>query len=752
MSRPRIALARRIRWVALAFVVSACTQSSISSTGSAPPRLETTTTVSLQPAPPPSGPPVSGAAVVPTGSAVWTLANIGGGGAMNSPVIAPSGTWAVGTDLSGLALSDNQGASWRVIGEVQGLTATHVASLAVRPDSGQWIIGTDRGVFVASSDGSTVAASTGLDQFSYIGGVAVASDPNVVYVAAHPGFDQLSPRIYRSSDGGATFASRGALDPTLRIVNLVASPSNPDELLAVTGTSRFVDSSPSQVWRSVDGGSTWAQMDPANGTVLSVAYDVAQPTRIYVTTATTFEQGGLYASDDGGANWETLTTDHAGFIWLDHANAAHLRLLDLGTQFPWEERRGVFDSTDGGRTWRQLGPLTNWDSGWSKAEWVFESGLQGDHQSLGASPNNPDVLLWTTSQFTFASTDGGVTFHKVTSAGTPGALTSTGLDNVIPFTVATSPSDPNLVIAGLFDVGCVRSTNRGATWWPCNQPLLTGKWVGQGGNVPAIAFDPVEPSRVWAAMGGDLGDGNEIVRSDGGGEAGTWTPNSVGLPPGSLTTSLAVIETAVPDERDVYATVNGDIYRLAGGQERWVLIDACGTCRSMWRIGPVVVAGGEQGLRVLRDLSQPSQWESVGPSQWSGTVPGNWWDYSWTGVSGFAVDSDGRWWVAATGSGLWRSDDAGSGWAQVTTDPLIRDVAVVPAVDGQPGVLWTASSTATKAGGFSSDSRGFQQSTDGGQTFTAVNDQLAWPMALRLHVAADGLWGAVPGQGVVWRR
>jgi hypothetical protein len=748
----------RARWMAIVCcaVLAACTETSITSTGSAPPRLEpTVTTGGANQLPLESGSSDSSAPVA-TEATAWTLSNIGGGGAMNSPVIAPNGTWAVGTDLSGFALSNDQGASWRVVGAAQGLTATHVASLAVRPDTGQWVVGTDRGVFVASSDGATMSASSGLDQFSYVGGIAIANNPSIVYAAVHPGFDQLAPQIYRSDDGGVSFSARGALDPTLRVVNLVASPANPDEVLAVTGESRFIDStpaaSPSQVWRSTDGGTTWTQIDPGNGTVLSVAYDVAQSSRMYITTATSFDKGGLYASDDGGANWETLTGDHAGFIWLDFADAAHLRLLDLGTQFPWESRRGVFDSTDGGQSWRQLGPMSAWDSGWSKAEWVFESGLQGDHQSLGASVNNADVLLWTTSQFTFASTDGGASFHKVTSAGPPGGYTSTGLDNVIPFTVATAPGNPNVVIAGLFDVGCVRSTDRGTTWWPCNQPLLTGKWVGHGGNVPAIAFDPVEPSRVWAAMGGDLGEGNEIVRSDGGGEAGTWTPNSVGLPANSLTTSLAVIETATADQRDLYATVNGDVYRLAGGQERWVLIDTCGACRTLWRAGQTLVAGGERGLRVLRDFGQPSQWVSVGPSEWTGSVSGNWWDYGWTGASGFTVDGDGRWWVAATGSGLWRSDDVGATWTQVTNDPLIRDVASVSGTRGQPNALWTASSTATKAGGFSAESKGFQRSDDGGASFVAVNDSLAWPMALRLHVAADGLWGTVPGQGVVWRR
>ncbi len=135
-------------------------------------------------------------------------------------MVTSEGYWAVGSDLGGVYLSMDAGATWSAVGSAQGLTVTHIASLAACP--GKLLVGTDGGLFVGNSNGTGFSRkyATG-----YIAAIAVSADPNIVYAAVHPQWDSLSPYIIRSNDAGQTWSATGSNLPADLAHHRAAHPS-----------------------------------------------------------------------------------------------------------------------------------------------------------------------------------------------------------------------------------------------------------------------------------------------------------------------------------------------------------------------------------------------------------------------------------------------------------------------------------------------------------------------------------------------
>src|SRR5262245_13313281 len=122
---------------------------------------------------------------------------------------------------------------------------------------------------------------------------AAPSDPRVVYTSTYGG------GLFRSDDGGATWASPGAA--ALRGYGRVSvSPADPREV-SLTATQL-----PNPHYsRSRDGGATWERVTvgPASevGGVIDVVHDPSDAARLYART-----WNGLFRSTDGGRTWRRL--------------------------------------------------------------------------------------------------------------------------------------------------------------------------------------------------------------------------------------------------------------------------------------------------------------------------------------------------------------------------------------------------------------------------------------------------------------
>ena len=124
---------------------------------------------------------------------------------------------------------------------------------------------------------------------------------------------------------------------------LTIDPSDPQTVYVGTGGFE----GPPRIYKTRDGGTTWASVyeGPSNFSIGSLSIDPVDPQKIYVVVA-----GNVFTSTDGGNNW---------FQIYDSQNLVPVRFLTLALANPQVLYAGTDDSpplmsTDGGQTWTQI--------------------------------------------------------------------------------------------------------------------------------------------------------------------------------------------------------------------------------------------------------------------------------------------------------------------------------------------------------------------------------------------------------------
>jgi photosystem II stability/assembly factor-like uncharacterized protein len=225
------------------------------------------------------------------------------------------------------------------------------------------------------------------------------------------------------------------------------------------------------LWKTTNGGDEWSPVtDGQIGSSSVGAIDVcpSNPDVVYIGMGEVELRGnvipgdGVYKTTDGGKTWQHMglaDTQMIGRVRVDPTNCDRVFVAALGHTFGPNADRGVFRSSDGGRTWQKV---------------LFGDDLTGA-VDLSIDPSNPQVVyasLWHVfrkpwllfsggdSSGLFKSTDGGTTWIEV--SGNPGLPA----DPLGKIGVSVSPADPNRVyaIVEAADGGVFRSDNAGATW------------------------------------------------------------------------------------------------------------------------------------------------------------------------------------------------------------------------------------------------------------------------------------------------
>ncbi len=698
--------------------------------------------------------------------AAWQPTNPGGGGAMNSPVITDEGYWAVGTDLGGLYVSKNQGKTWKAIGAIQGLKATHVAAVVAHPN--KLLVGAEGGLFVGKTDGSAMSRRyTG----GYVSALAVAANPNIIYAAVEPAWDQRNASIIRSDDAGVTWRKVSTNLPTnLFVVGLRPHPVDPDGIWVLSGDGRGV-ASPAQAWLSIDGGATWTQRDPKQGDVVDVAYaqDANNLNRLYLTTERN-GVGSFYMSPDTGYSWQRLnpnvpSSGVTGVILADSSAPKHVRLIDFNER-NYSANTYLWETTDGGKTWTSTANKVT--GGWSPSDenWGMGYSYQGLAQTIGYRPDRPNTILWTNNQFTYKSLNGGKTWYDTTTAPYAGGKwASRGLDNAVPAIVEPSAVNSNLVYAGYLDMGLWRSDNGGATWKSLNTLKYSHTWLGGGGNTLSIIADPARENVVWAQVAGDLNDGDpttytpiHLLKSTNKGES--WTELTNGLPSKARRIEgLAIANDSAVNYRWLFVVVDGDVYLSKNDGAAWSKVLDCNTCFKIAYTNAGVFALSSEGVWRSWQGGVSNSWNKMAlPSSiTSGWTTAEHWLYNaWTysGVVDMAAKGKDELWLAVKGSnkGLYYSKDSGTSWMKVYNNAYVRAVTIDPS-NGQ--ILLGSSSTGLNANTYNAASQGVLVHSTG-RTATGwkkLNTGLAFPFATNISVSAAGQrWLNSPGQGILrWR-
>ena len=217
----------------------------------------------------------------------------------------------------------NAGRTWGPIFDAQPIGT--IGALAIAPSDPRVLyVGTGEadmrsdiaqgnGVY-RSADGGRTWAHVGLEDTQQIGCVLVhPEDANLVYVAAlgHPYGPNEQRGVFRSSDGGRTWAKVLYRDADTGAVDLAFEPGNPRVVYAALWQTRRTPWSVyppsngpgSALYRSADGGDSWSRIDgngmPAEHGRIGLAVAPTEPRRVYAMVDA--EQGGVYRSDDGGS-------------------------------------------------------------------------------------------------------------------------------------------------------------------------------------------------------------------------------------------------------------------------------------------------------------------------------------------------------------------------------------------------------------------------------------------------------------------
>src|SRR5215469_13730180 len=120
------------------------------------------------------------------------------------------------------------------------------------------------------------------------------------------------------------------------------------------------------LWKTIDGGVVWMPVFDQVRTTSSIgAVSVApsNPNIIYAGTGDVSMVGGsvnfgdgVYKSTDAGKTWQHIgleETEHIGNLWIDPRDPNTVVVAALGRTYSKNAQRGIFKTTDGGKTWRQ---------------------------------------------------------------------------------------------------------------------------------------------------------------------------------------------------------------------------------------------------------------------------------------------------------------------------------------------------------------------------------------------------------------
>jgi photosystem II stability/assembly factor-like uncharacterized protein len=356
------------------------------------------------------------------------------------------------------------GLRWRMIGPFRAGRVNAVTGVSGHPDT-FYFGSVGGGVWKTINAGRTWTPVFDSASSASIGAIAVApSDPNTIYVGTGEAdmrdSIQFGDGMYRSNDGGKTWKHVG-LEDTKQIGRIIVDPKNSNLVYVAALGNAYGANADRGVYRTHDGGVTWEKVlfrnndvgaidlnfDPTNSQIIYAAlWNVRRPPW-FIYAPANGPGGGIFKSTNGGATWkqidEGIPVDGRGRIGISVSPTNHNRIYAAVDA----KDGGIFRSDNAGLTWTRLSNDKRlWDRGW-----YFEK--------ITADPKDADtVYVMNTSMY--KSTDAGKTWTAI--KGAPGG------DDYHQLWI--NPSDTKRMILAS-DQGSIVSVDGALSWssW-YNQP------------------------------------------------------------------------------------------------------------------------------------------------------------------------------------------------------------------------------------------------------------------------------------------
>jgi photosystem II stability/assembly factor-like uncharacterized protein len=575
-------------------------------------------------------------------------------------------SFLVGALLNAAATAASASAGWVSI-PPDGADTTVVAFS--RSEPGVVWVGTSDGPY-RSEDGGVSWLATGLRGVEVLALAVHPHDGRDVWAVSEGPAVSERPVVWRSDDGGATFARHDVGASGWRVYDLALDFEDPEIAYLTAGADLYV---------TRDGGATWSKLPriPGQGAFGWYRPVLSTPAAVFAGNG-----NGLYRSTDHGASWALSgpkPVNEIGAIASD-ASGQRLWVVAPSTPFPPFTSPAAFTSADGGQSW--LARTGGFPAGYLPSA------------PVAVSPDGGLVLLGPGGYI--ASADIGRSWSLRSS---PGLTCGCGAGSPLAF----DPTEAGAVLA-VVEGGLARSTDNAATW----ECAMRGPR-----DVRVTALLTASDGTLWVAT-----YSQGIFKSTDGGE--TWTlafGDEAGLvgrcfgtsgleaPPFSVVT-LTEIEGSI-----VAGTTFGAFLTRDGGGS-WAEFEG------VW---------GTVGA-VLQDPRAPTTW--LASAQSSGMTPGGLYishdsGSTWqakpefSSAAGLAADPVSGALLADAGikpangqpyfGGIVRSTDHGNTWTRVYATPNGAALLADPRV---PGRIWAAGGR-------------LHRSDDGGLTWVEV--AAPWP-------------------------
>jgi photosystem II stability/assembly factor-like uncharacterized protein len=372
-----------------------------------------------------------------------------------------------------------QALHWRSVGPFRGGRTRAVAGVPGRPNV-FYIAQVNGGVFKTTDYGRTWTPIFDDQPTGSVGAIAVSlSNPDVIYVGSGEGLHRpdlsVGDGVYKSTDGGKTWQHLGLRDGQ-QIAQIAVDPRDANRLFVAVAGHPYGPNTERGIFRSTDGGQSFERVlyKDENTGGADVQIDPSNPETVYASLWEAREGpwengawngtgGGIFKSTDGGKTWRQLTKGLPDGVVQANLAIAPSQTSRLFAAVATMTGTNLYRSDDGGESWRVATDDTR-------------PALRiggGDLPVVRVDPKNPEVV-YSASIVCWRSTDGGKTWTGI--RGAPG-----GDDYQ---NVWINPNDTNIILLGS-DQGAIISVNGGESWssW-YNQPTAQLYHVGTDNDFP----------------------------------------------------------------------------------------------------------------------------------------------------------------------------------------------------------------------------------------------------------------------------